>query len=533
LKNSVTALTQRKDLLTLGILIVITVAVRLPGVFNRAIWYDESITLLETAGNAIPQWSPSPTTASTQKQLLVGSPTLREITAGLRQTDVHPPVYYGLLSLWRRIAGGSLETARLFSVISSTATVILFYLLLRISGSRFPMVPSLVYSLTSGAVHYSHEARNYSLALFFIFSASMFAYLAIIYVNRHQQFFWIFSFMMSLFLGLSFLTNYLSIFPLLFLLLWYVLWLPKTHRVLSVPFMLMALGISLLGLSTLAAQLGARPNQFQREIPFVQELGKIIKFNFEMIWNPITSNIGVRIALGAAVFTLAMTGFSYVRNSWHTVDKRLFTMMTGLAIVPSAGVLLLDLAFSKSLGKSSYVFFAGPAVVYLLTLAINDRTDRGAHGSSRATVSFGHTVAVVVPFFIGLQLTGINFDLERTPGFAGSTLRSLARRIDSSSPTPMVVIGAGHGRGDPASLIYELRPDTMVCVLERGSDVSILSSQLTDFADIWIVFARGRVTAAVEASLVESLTSGGNYRVTSKSVRFAHLTRPPRPHKLG
>ena len=94
---------QRKDLLALAILVLITVAVRLPGVFNRAIWYDEAITLLETAGNAVPTWSALPTPAASQKKLMVGSPSLGEVATGLRETDVHPPVYYGLLSIWRQI----------------------------------------------------------------------------------------------------------------------------------------------------------------------------------------------------------------------------------------------------------------------------------------------------------------------------------------------------------------------------------------------------------------------------------------------
>jgi len=91
LKSSISTLLRRKDILVLAVLVLITVVVRVPGVFNRAIWYDEAITLLETAGNAIPTWSARPTPAATQKELLAGSPTLGEVVAGLRETDVHPP----------------------------------------------------------------------------------------------------------------------------------------------------------------------------------------------------------------------------------------------------------------------------------------------------------------------------------------------------------------------------------------------------------------------------------------------------------
>ena len=36
-------------------LLVVLAAVRLPGLFSRAIWYDEAITLLGTAGHGAPE----------------------------------------------------------------------------------------------------------------------------------------------------------------------------------------------------------------------------------------------------------------------------------------------------------------------------------------------------------------------------------------------------------------------------------------------------------------------------------------------
>jgi hypothetical protein len=533
LKSSLTTLLQRQELMLLAVLILITVAVRLPGVYNRAIWYDEAVTLLETAGNAIPRWSEVPTPAHTQKELLVGSPTFGEVAAGLRDTDVHPPVYYGLLSRWRRATGGSLETARLFSVFWSTASVILFYLLLRASGFQWPLAPSLVYSLTSGAVHYAHEARNYSLALFFLLAASYLAYLSTTWFHENRRQFWISSIFMAVFCGLAFQTNYLAVFPVLFLLLWYFICIPKDRRLYAIPAFIVTIGISLIRVSTLVAQLGARPKQFQKELGFVQEIYKIIDFNIEILWNPVISSTGVRTAVIGTIFFLVVVAVLNVKSAWEMIDNRLFTMMAGLAILPSLGVLALDLIFSKNLGKSSYVFFAGPALVFLLTVAVGSLPDRKFDESCWSTARLVRVAPFILSFFIGLQLTGINFDLERTPGFAGSTLRGLATKIEASSPSPVVVIGAGHGRGDPATVIYELGPETSVCVVDRDTDVSMLSSELASFDEIWIVFAKGRMTAAVEASLVEALTSNGGYRLVSRTKRVAHLKERPQASDRG
>jgi hypothetical protein len=222
-----------------------------------------------------------------------------------------------------------------------------------------------------------------------------------------------------------------------------------------------------------------------------------------------------------------------LKTAWVAIDKRFFTLLAGMAVAPSLGVLALDILFGKNLGKSSYVLFGTPAIVVLLTLAVGGRSEKTVGDGRWSATRLARMVGIVIPFFVGLQLTGINFDLERTPGFAGSTLRSLAAKIEASSPAPVVVVGAGHGRGDPASVIYELAPQTTVCVVDNDSDLWFLSSELAAFDDIWIVFAKGRVTAAVERSLFEIITERGDYRVVSKAKRVAHLRRKPHHSNEG
>lgn len=523
MNNSITTVLQRKDLLVITILVVITVVVRIPGVFNRAIWYDEAITLLETAGNAVPAWSALPTTAATQKELLVGSPPLGEVATGLSETDVHPPVYYNLLSIWRRIAGNSIETARLFSVFWSTASVTLLYLLLQAFGFRRPFWPSLVFSLSSGAVHYGHEARNYSLAMFLVILATYLAYFFNKLDFNRQGRFWFFTISVAACCGLAFLTNYLTIFPIVTLLSWCFVWAPKNQRKYMIPAIGLSIVISITGISTLLTQLGARPKQFQKSLGFIDELMKIIVSNFEMLWSPVTSNSGIRWTVVGTVFVLLILTTAYIKAAWHAIDKKFLSLMAGFTIAPSLGVVALDILFNKSLGKSSYVLFGLPAIVVLLTLAVGDRSEPQVGESRWSAANLARIVGFVVPLFIGLQLSGINFDLERTPEFPGSTLRSLASRIEASSPSPVVVVGAGHGRGDPASVIYELAPETFVCVVDNDSDLSRLSSELNLFDEIWIVFAKGRMTANIERSLFETLTDGGEYAVISRAKRVAHL----------
>jgi hypothetical protein len=522
--TSVPAFLQRRDVWALLALILVSLAVRIPGVSSRAIWYDEAITLLETAGNPAPDWSESPTPAATQKEFLDGAPTVSEIATGLRETDVHPPVYYILLSKWRLLIGGSVEAARLFSVLISTASIVLFYLLLRTTGFARPFVPTVVYALSSGAVHYGHEARNYSLAMLLIMAATFCAFRAIKIEDLKAKKFWFFSFSMAIFGGLAVNTNYLSIYPTFVLLVWYSFWLPRKRFLYSILSYIIFLSISSKVLWIIPAQLDARPKQFQKALALGDEIRKIIDFNIEILWNPVYPSSGVRFAV---LGTIALLGFSslwYAINRWKEIDKQITSLMIGLAIAPSAGVVALDLIFNKDLGKSSYVLFAGPAIVFLLMLAAGDRRFEGAGCASGSSLTT-RVVVAVVGFFIGLQLTGINFDLERTPGFAGSTIRSMAATIEASQPPPLVVIGAGHGRGDPATLIYELGPETLVCVVSNGSETVTMRQQISRYENVWFVFAKGRKTSAVEDQLYEDLTGDGGFRVVSRSKRLAHLQK--------
>src|SRR5262249_6514194 len=101
-------LTWRSQRSLVPVLMVLAMAVcaRVPGLLNRAIWVDESYTLLETAGHAPPMWPAEPVPAGTVKVQYEGTASLSQVTKTLREIDVHPPVYFWGVTLWRRFFGG-------------------------------------------------------------------------------------------------------------------------------------------------------------------------------------------------------------------------------------------------------------------------------------------------------------------------------------------------------------------------------------------------------------------------------------------
>ncbi len=492
----------------LVILLTVSAAVRLPGLVSRAIWYDESITLLETAGNANPTWPQEPAPAELAKKQFKGTPSLSEIAGDLYRTDVHPPVYFWLLSFWRRWLGYSIETARVFSLVCSIGAVLMLYLLLQIGQIEHPIIPSLSFAVSSGAVFAGQEARAYALTSLLVVAAAFFAYLAY-GANDDRAHFIIYSISMALCSGIAFLANYLAIFPVLVILLWFLInvWSASRLRAMLAP--MAALSICLMGIPALLAQLGARPDQKSGFIGIFPEVVALTKSTASVIW----SGTGQELRLIFAVLLLLLIGTStiYVVHHWSETNRKLCLLFVGLACAPAAGIFLLDMLSGKHLADTQqYFLFAGPAFAVILTYGIT------THPITKS----------LLIILIGLQLVVLNWGLESSPGWPGSNLRSLANTIkDDSSQSHIVVIGAGFGRGHVGSVIYELDPEAVIVVLDNNGDLEKLQSSIQSYDDIWIVPSVDNATASVENELLSCLQESGLHANMSRRQSAIHLWR--------
>ena len=82
----------------------------------------------------------------------------------LTATDIHPPLYYALLTGWQRLAGSTPASARLLSILFGTLLVPLTY---RVASSLFDrtsgLLTALLVTLAPFAIYYSQEVRMYGL----------------------------------------------------------------------------------------------------------------------------------------------------------------------------------------------------------------------------------------------------------------------------------------------------------------------------------------------------------------------------------
>lgn len=476
-----------KHIYTGLLLIVVVIALRLPGLLSRAIWYDEVITLLETAGNAIPVWPQQIEPASELQNQFVGRPSFAQISQALARTDIHPPVYYWLLSLWRRTVGFSLEAARLFSLLCVTGSVLLLYALLVLGDHPAPFFPALLFATASGSVYMGHEARAYALATLFLLASAVFAYLAATtpHPQPRQA---AFSLCFALCGGLAFQTNYLTLFPIGAITLWFIFNTWHKARWQAVIFPLLMALISLAWFETLRHQLGARPTQNVGFLGFAAEWQKFLAQNRFIFWSTFHP---LEVWLYVGLLASLSLGLWWYR---HTLNKKLFVLLVGMALAPSLGVVLLDAIFDKNLVQARYWLFALPGLSVLLSYGL-------VHHFAARWLLLG------VAF---LQLGAVNWNSEGTLGWPGSVSRSWAETIgEAVDPPTLVLIGAGFGRGFPGQFVYELDSSIDTLVLDDPADSSTVERALSQYNTVWILFPRETSTRPIESQTEEILTTQG------------------------
>ena len=109
--------------------------------------YDEAYSLFLTAGHARPAWPAGIFTAGSVRWLFSGRAGFAAIAANLKSLDVHPPLYFWALELWRRWTGPSWFAARMLSVLVSVVALALVGRIAALTAR--PALPAMALTLLS------------------------------------------------------------------------------------------------------------------------------------------------------------------------------------------------------------------------------------------------------------------------------------------------------------------------------------------------------------------------------------------------
>ena len=487
--------------ISLALLVLVT-AIRLPGLYSRAIWYDEAITLLGTAGNARPTWPEEPRPAGDLQPLLSGAPTLAHIAGELRGTDVHPPLYYWALSYWRRSLGPSLEVARGFSLVCSVGSVLLLYVFCRAGKLRNPLLPTLTFAFSASAVHHAQEARAYAMAGLLLGAAAPVALWAAKGTAEERLRRISGCAATGALCAAAFLTNYMALFPAAVVALWLVLSVPRGRPVCLLVTAVAGAALTAPWMPALLHQLGRRTEQEAGFRGLGSELAHLPLRLLENVLLPATpppwsgdlAGVIFLAGVGAIGILAVVSGVALFRA--EPARPRFLALVLGLAAAPPVGLLLLNVLFDKHLDQARYVSFAGPAVAILLTCGV------GPGAARLRRLGIGALALLWLA-----QLTCLNWGYEQTAGRSGSHYRSSAATIaEVSRGSHVVFAGAEHGRGLPGSLVHELPDATPVLFVADDGDPLAAARELDGYDDVWRVIGPAR---AVEQAVAEELRKMG------------------------
>jgi hypothetical protein len=332
----------------------------------RSAEYDEQYTLFLTAGVARPVWPDHVFTAATVQALQARQASFSIIASELRTTDVHPPLYFWLIHVWRELLGPGLFAARLASVLCSVVTLGLVALIARRTG--IPVVPAVLFTLGCYGFAYTGTiARGFALAQ--MLNVAGIALLLAAQGRWHRLL------AAGLLLGAATFTNYLAVFVGCAVLL---------HRFITGIKPLRPLLISLIGFALwlpadiwfFQAQRESRVGQF---VPFepVLAAARLAFYSGANLFGGLplylhgNASSVVTVTLAIAMVVLLMRVIQHCGCISNLETRRLLAMT---AIATPVGLMVLGAVFRTTPIELRYLAFATPYVGLLLAGTLRYRT---------------------------------------------------------------------------------------------------------------------------------------------------------------
>src|SRR5262249_22383134 len=149
--------------------------------------------------------------------------------------------------------------------------------------------------------------------------------------------------------GVAFQTNYLTLFPVGVIILWFFGGLWRLSRPIAVAAPIIAAAIGLIGFSTLLLQMGARPTQYAGRVGLTTEIRNILAMTPGVVWTPrfMTKyqisrfeELESLVPIYSGLMALMGTVIVRLMRGGPKVNRGLWLLLVGLASAPPAGLFL-------------------------------------------------------------------------------------------------------------------------------------------------------------------------------------------------
>jgi uncharacterized membrane protein len=444
--------------------------------------YDEQYTLFVTAGVARPVWPTGVFTAGDVQRLQTGHASLAGIARDLRNTDVHPPLYFWVVAIWRSIVGSGLFAARLASVVFTLVALAAVGVIA--SFAEVPVV--LAMALTLGCYGFAYTgiiARGFALA-------QMLTLLGVALLigaerSRRRRA----ALLGGTLLGAATFANYLAVFVAVAALAWLAGASSPRKRRSSVRAPLFAAGAFAIWLPMdlwfFLAQRDSRTGQFPpfQMLPSLARLAQYLAANL-FGGLPLYVTGTAQIALGVALSLVLAAVVALIAGRWRRIatpgTRLLFTMA---AAAPPIGLLLLGIVFANTPIELRYLAFATPFIALLVTGGLGTLQKRLRYTTIMALL------AVQCAALVGLATRQETMQPARATAMAAATLAQHG----------IVLLPRGNdGAAIVGSFAIEAPPALRLLVIDRTDTAATIRAR--------IVPAR-RVTLALIAQDAASRTT--------------------------
>ena len=517
-------------------LVLLLAAVVLTGAAAwRSTEHDEIYSVFVTGGIARPEWPSTVFTPAEVEEPFQVRTDAADTARLLRDTDVHPPLYFWALGAWRDLAGDGLLALRGLSILFALAAIAAWMAAAWRAGLP-PVAVGVATALAYGFGYTGHIARGFALAHLLLALLS----LAALEVWRREvarragggsrrkddgpekrrlggarrsgadraapewaTLAW--AAFAGCAAGLACFTNYLAVFPAAAVLAWMALAAPPprdwNRRVrialaAALPFGLL-LGAALY---FFLAQKDSRTGQFDPFSP-LPALLRLARFNAANLFGglPLYLEGAAATAVSAGLAALLLLATLAILGAWRRLGPTRWLWAAG-ALAPSAGLLVLGVVFGNTPVELRYVAFSAPFAAALVAGAAGVWA-RGAPRAARA--GFGLVLGVQAAGTVGMALHPSTQQPFR------DALATLAPRLGEDSV--LAVPFADDGVGVTGSLLREAPPDQKVLVL-RLSDAAAVTERAAGFRRVVLLGLGDRDGAKQARSASAALHADPSWR---------------------
>ena len=339
----------------------------------RSFEYDEGYSVFVTSGVPRPAWPTTPFVVGSVRGAYAGHASLWQVARNLRQTDVHPPLYFWALALWRRVAGEGLFAARMLSVLFAAGALAAVAGIAELAG--VPPVTSMVFTFGCYGFAYTGAiARSFALAQMLTLCGVLSALVAARRFRART------ALAAGLVLGAASFANYLAVFVGAATLLWLGVVRLRAPRV----WLAAALGFVLLlpaDFWFFVAQRNSRTGQFP-PFEWVPDLALLARYTAGAVLGGLPLYVAdgaARLAIGGLLSAALATLAGLVVWRWRVIGARESRLLLALAAAaPPIGLILLGLVFDTTPIEVRYLSFATPFVGLLVAAMLASLPCRAA-----------------------------------------------------------------------------------------------------------------------------------------------------------